>query len=63
MALVADGWHMSTLALALGITALAHRFARIFAEDGRLTFGAGKIGKLVGFSSALILAIVVSDRL
>ena len=28
MALVADGWHMSTHAAALGIAALAYRFAR-----------------------------------
>ena len=29
MALVADGWHMSTHAAALGIAALAYRFARV----------------------------------
>ena len=29
MALVADGWHMSTHAAALGIAALAYRFARL----------------------------------
>lgn len=58
MALVADGWHMSTHALALGIAALAYRFARIYAKDSRLSFGTGKFGELAGFSSALILAMI-----
>lgn len=58
MALVADGWHMSTHALALGIAALAYRFARTYAKDSRLSFGTGKFGELAGFSSALILAMI-----
>jgi cation diffusion facilitator family transporter len=58
MALVADGWHMSTHAVALGIAALAYRFARIFARDARLSFGTGKLGELAGFSSAIMLAII-----
>jgi cation diffusion facilitator family transporter len=58
MALVADGWHMSTHALALGIAALAYRFARVYAHDSRLSFGTGKFGELAGFSSALILAMI-----
>lgn len=58
MALVADGWHMSTHALALGIAALAYRFARTYATDRRLSFGTGKFGELAGFSSALILAMI-----
>jgi cation diffusion facilitator family transporter len=58
MALVADGWHMSTHALALGIAALAYRFARTHAADTRLSFGTGKFGELAGFSSALILAMI-----
>ena len=33
MALVADGWHMSTHAAALGIAVFAHRFARHHAHD------------------------------
>jgi Co/Zn/Cd efflux system component len=35
MAVVADGWHMSTHAAALGIAALAYRFARSHAHDQR----------------------------
>lgn len=58
MALVADGWHMSTHAVALGIAALAYRFARIFARDARLSFGTGKLGELAGFSSAIMLAMI-----
>lgn len=58
MALIADGWHMSTHAGALAIAALAYRFARRHAHDPRFSFGTGKLGELAGFSSAVILAIV-----
>lgn len=58
MALLADGWHMSTHAVALGITALAYYFARKHARDRSFTFGTGKIGVLGGFSSAVVLGIV-----
>lgn len=58
MALVADGWHMSTHAGALAIAALAYRFARRHAEDERFGFGTGKLGDLAGYSSAIILAVI-----
>lgn len=58
MALVADGWHMSTHAAALSISALAYRFARRHAHDSRFTLGTGKVGELAGFSSAIILGFV-----
>lgn len=58
MALVADGWHMSTHAAALGIAALAYRFARVLSADVRLSFGTGKLGELAGFSSAIMLAMI-----
>jgi cation diffusion facilitator family transporter len=58
MALVADGWHMATHAGALAIAALAYRFARRHVRDPRLTFGAGKLGELAAFASAVILGIV-----
>jgi cation diffusion facilitator family transporter len=58
MALVADGWHMSTHAGALAIAALAYRFARRHVLDPRFSFGTGKLGELAGFSSAVILAVV-----
>jgi len=58
MALMADGWHMSTHAGALGIAALAYRFARRHANNDRFAFGTGKLADLAGFSSALILAMI-----
>ena len=58
MAVVADGWHMSTHAAALSIAALSYRFARKHARDPRFSFGTGKLGELAGFSSAIILALV-----
>ena len=58
MAVVADGWHMSTHAGALAIAALAYRFARRHAHDPRFTFGTGKMGELAAFCSAVILALI-----
>ncbi|HRO51557.1 CDF family Co(II)/Ni(II) efflux transporter DmeF [Alicycliphilus denitrificans] len=58
MALVADGWHMSTHAGAMLITALAYRFARKHAGNPRFTFGTGKLGDLAGFASAIVLALI-----
>src|SRR5690348_4023989 len=58
MAVIADGWHMSTHAGALGIAALAYRFARKHARDPRFSFGTGKMGELAAFSSALLLAVI-----
>jgi len=58
MALVADGWHMSTHAGAMLISALAYRFARQQAGNPRFTFGTGKLGDLAGFASAVFLILV-----
>src|SRR5215213_10934978 len=58
LALVADGWHMSTHAAALSISALAYRYARRHARDARFAFGTGKLGDLAGFASAIVLAMV-----
>lgn len=58
MALVADGWHMSTHAGAMLIAALAYLYARRHARDPRFTFGTGKFGDLAGFASAVVLALV-----
>jgi cation diffusion facilitator family transporter len=60
MAVVADGWHMSTHAGALTIAALAYRFARSHAQDPRFTFGTGKMGELAAFCSAVILALIAA---
>ncbi|MCW0197042.1 CDF family Co(II)/Ni(II) efflux transporter DmeF [Sphingopyxis sp.] len=58
MALLADGFHMATHAGALGVAALAYRYARRHATSGRYSFGTGKVGDLAGFASALVLGIV-----
>ena len=58
MALVADGWHMSTHAGALAIAALTYRYARSHLLDTRFSFGTGKLGELAGYTSALILAMI-----
>src|SRR5207253_3124934 len=58
MALLADGWHMSTHVIAFLITALAYHFARTQAGNARFSFGTGKIGVLGGFTSAVVLSIV-----
>ena len=58
MAVVADGWHMSTHAGALGIAAFAYRFARRHARDPRFSFGTGKLGELAAFASAICLALI-----
>lgn len=48
IALVADGWHMSTHAGAMLITALAYGYARRNANNPRFAFGTGKLGDLSG---------------
>lgn len=58
MALVADGWHMSTHAGAMLIAVLAYRFARRHADNPRFSFGTGKLGDLAGFASAVLLALI-----
>jgi cation diffusion facilitator family transporter len=58
MALLADGWHMSSHALALGLSALAYAAARRFAQDPRFAFGTWKIEVLAGYTSALFLVLV-----
>ena len=58
MALVADGWHMSTHAAAMLIAALAYAYARRHAKNPRFTFGTGKLGDLAAFASAIILALI-----
>ena len=58
MALLADGWHMSTHVIAFLITAVAYYLARRNAANARFSFGTGKIGVLGGFTSAVVLSIV-----
>ena len=55
MALLADGWHMSSHALAIGLSAMAYSAARRYARDARFAFGTWKIEVLGGFASAIFL--------
>jgi len=55
MALLADGWHMSSHALALGVSAVAYALARRMANDPRFAFGTWKIEVLGGYTSAVFL--------
>jgi cation diffusion facilitator family transporter len=58
MALLADGWHMSTHVVALSIAGIAYLLARRWSHDSRFTFGTWKIEVLGAFSSALLLGVV-----
>jgi len=58
MALLADGWHMSSHAVAIGVSAFAYAAARRHAKDARFAFGTWKIEVLGGFASALFLLLV-----
>ncbi|MDO9624178.1 MAG: CDF family Co(II)/Ni(II) efflux transporter DmeF [Pseudomonas sp.] len=60
MALLADGWHMASHMLAIGLTALAYLLARRYAHDPRFAFGTWKIEVLAGFASSLLLLVVVA---
>ncbi len=42
MAVLADGWHMSSHALALGLAAFAYACARRYRDDPRFAFGTWK---------------------
>lgn len=57
MALLADGLHMASHAVALGIAAFAYVYARRHARDRNFSFGTGKVNALGGFSGAVLLAI------
>jgi len=55
MALLADGWHMSSHAVAIGLSAFAYAAARRYSADSRFAFGTWKIEVLGGFASAIFL--------
>lgn len=55
MALLADGWHMSSHAVAIGLSAFTYAAARRHARDPRFAFGTWKIEILGGFASAIFL--------
>ena len=55
MAVLADGWHMSSHALALGLAVFAYSFARRHAQNRAYAFGTWKIEVLGGYTSAILL--------
>jgi len=57
MALLADGLHMASHAVALSVTAFAYAYARRNALNKRFSFGTGKVNPLGGFTGAILLAI------
>lgn len=56
VALLADGLHMGSHAVALGIAAFAYGYARRHAADPRFAFGTGKVNALGGYTGAVLLA-------
>nr|WP_239496162.1 CDF family Co(II)/Ni(II) efflux transporter DmeF [Salinicola peritrichatus] len=56
MALLADGLHMGSHAVALGIAAFAYAYARRNAGNTQFSFGTGKVNALGGFAGAILLA-------
>jgi len=57
MALLADGLHMGSHAVALLIALIAYIYARRHASDERFSFGTGKVNALAGFTGAVLLAV------
>lgn len=55
MALLADGWHMSSHALALGLSFVAYVAARRLRDNPRFAFGTWKIEVLASYTSAILL--------
>lgn len=57
MALLADGLHMGSHTVALGINAFAYVYARQHAHNTRYSFGTGKVNTLGGYTGAILLAV------
>ena len=57
MALLADGLHMGSHAVALSINAFAYVYARSHAHNERYSFGTGKVNTLGGYTGAILLAV------
>ncbi|MGE5471525.1 MAG: CDF family Co(II)/Ni(II) efflux transporter DmeF [Bacteroidota bacterium] len=55
MAVLADGFHMSSHALAIGLSSFAYAAARRYRSDPSFAFGTWKIEILAGYTSAICL--------
>jgi cation diffusion facilitator family transporter len=60
MAVLADGWHMSSHAIALGLSAFAYSFARRQARHRAYAFGTWKVEVLGGYTSAILLLAIAA---
>ena len=58
MALLADGWHMTTHVGALGLASAAYALSRRYAAHPAFAFGTGKVHALAGYTSAVALGLV-----
>ena len=58
MALLADGWHMSSHVLALGLTWVAYRVIKTWKKKASSKGDQNKVLSLSGYTSAVILAVV-----
>jgi cation diffusion facilitator family transporter len=58
MALLADGYHMSSHVLALGLSWLAYFLARKYSDTDKYSFQKEKLLALSGFTSAIILQVI-----
>ncbi|MCX7879592.1 MAG: cation diffusion facilitator family transporter [Ignavibacteria bacterium] len=58
MALLADGYHMASHVLALGLTWIGYIFARKLTNNRKYVLDHNKIHALFGFASAIILLII-----
>jgi len=60
MALLSDGIHMGTHAVALFITLTAYIFARRNIHNPNYSFGTGKVGVLGGYTNAILLLLAAA---
>lgn len=58
MALFADGIHMGSHMVGLGISFIAYIYARKHARSQQFSFGTGKVNALAGYSSAIFLVVI-----
>ncbi len=58
MALFADGIHMGSHMVGLGISFIAYLYARKHARSQQFSFGTGKVNALAGYSSAIFLVVI-----
>jgi cation diffusion facilitator family transporter len=58
MSLLADGWHMASHVLAIGMTWFAYVFIRKHANETNFPSGTNKILSLSGYTSAIFLLII-----